>query len=453
VVTGSLRGGPIERGADLRLMPDDGQVRVRELQVHGLTVERAMQGRTALNVGGQGAALLQRGSVLAAGVDVVATDRLCVALVPPATFGGGEGRREKRAGSVPPDGARLRLHIGTDQVDARVSRRGRDGVHLGDGAATAILSLERPIAAAIGDPFVLRRPSPAAPAAGGRVLDPVPVRGVARRRLSPERLAVLAASVIAGGPDAVVRALLDVHGALRIERFAEATGGGGPLPEGVLVAGRLALAPDVAAALASVAVRDVAAHHAARPLETGIPLAVLREALGSVLRRTVSLDAAEVQPAAAAFVDALCVAGRLARTGDRIREPGRATALPQAVLEAMDRLETAVASASPPALSDAARAAACPPDGIRALEAAGRLVRLDDDLAIAASTFALLETTALDLASRGPLSPAAYRDAVGSSRKYVMAILEELDRRGVLARTADGHVPGPRAPRRSGARG
>jgi selenocysteine-specific elongation factor len=452
VVTGSLRGGPIERGAELRLMPDDGLVRVREVQIHGRSVERAMRGRTALNVGGQGAALVQRGSVLAAGPDVVATDRLCVALVPPTEWGRGEGRREGRAASIPADGARLRLHLGTDQVDARVSRRGRDGVDLGNGAATAVLSLERPVAAAIGDRFVLRRPSPAATAAGGRVLDPAPVRGVARRRLSPVRLAVLAASVTAGGPDAVVRTLLDVHGALRIERIAEATGGG-PLPEGILDAGRLALAPDVAAALASVGVREVAAHHAARPLETGIPLAVLREALGSVLRRSVSVDAADVHPAAAAFVDAMCIAGRLARTGDRIHEPGRATALPQAVVEAMERLETSLASASPPALADAARAAGCPPDGIRALEAAGRIVRLDDDLAFAASTFARLEATALDLASRGPLSPAAYRDAIGSSRRYVMAILEDLGRRGVLARTADGHVPGPQAPSRIGAGG
>jgi hypothetical protein len=64
------------------------------------------------------------------------------------------------------------------------------------------------------------------------------------------------------------------------------------------------------------------------------------------------------------------------------------------VLQAMDRLEAALASPAPPALAEAARATGCPPDGIRALEAAGRLVRLDDDLAFAASTFARLEAVA-----------------------------------------------------------
>jgi hypothetical protein len=62
-----------------------------------------------------------------------------------------------------------------------------------------------------------------------------------------------------------------------------------------------------------------------------------------------------------------------------------------------------------------------------------------------AAAFDDLARHAVELASREPLTPAALRDATGSSRKYVMAILEELDRRAVLRRTAAGHVPGPRA--------
>jgi hypothetical protein len=43
------------------------------------------------------------------------------------------------------------------------------------------------------------------------------------------------------------------------------------------------------------------------------------------------------------------------------------------------------------------------------------------------------------------VTPAALRDSTGTSRKYVMALLEELNRSGVLARTPGGHVRGPRA--------
>ena len=42
---------------------------------------------------------------------------------------------------------------------------------------------------------------------------------------------------------------------------------------------------------------------------------------------------------------------------------------------------------------------------------------------------------------------AALRGATGTSRKYVVALLEDLGRRGILTRTPAGHVPGPRAAR------
>jgi hypothetical protein len=103
--------------------------------------------------------------------------------------------------------------------------------------------------------------------------------------------------------------------------------------------------------------------------------------------------------------------------------------------------------AAPPSLEEAAAAAGCPPEGVRALAAEGRIVRLAPDLAWSTPTYHRLAALALEQARVGPLTPAAYRDATGTSRKYVMAILEDLGRRGILERTPDGHVPGPRAPR------
>ena len=111
----------------------------------------------------------------------------------------------------------------------------------------------------------------------------------------------------------------------------------------------------------------------------------------------------------------------------------------------MDRLVHALATETPPALGEAARAAGCPPEAIRDLERDGRIVVLEPDLAYAATTYRALETTALSLAATAPVTPAALRDATGTSRKYVMAILADLDRRGILRRTPDGHVPGSRA--------
>ena len=63
------------------------------------------------------------------------------------------------------------------------------------------------------------------------------------------------------------------------------------------------------------------------------------------------------------------------------------------------------------------------------------------------TTYRELEALAIRLADPGPLTPATLRDETGTSRKYVMAMLEDLDRRGILRRTPAGHVLGPRAPR------
>ena len=112
----------------------------------------------------------------------------------------------------------------------------------------------------------------------------------------------------------------------------------------------------------------------------------------------------------------------------------------------MDRLVAALATPAPPALTEAARSTGCPPGGIRELERTGRIVVLEPDLAYAMSTYKELAARALAMASTAPLTPAAFRDATGTSRKYVMAILEDLDRRAILRRTPDGHVPGPKAP-------
>jgi hypothetical protein len=113
---------------------------------------------------------------------------------------------------------------------------------------------------------------------------------------------------------------------------------------------------------------------------------------------------------------------------------------------AMDRLVASLAVPAPPPLGDAARAAGCPPTGVRELERTGRIVILAPDLAYAMTTYRDLTARALAMATRAPLTPAAYRDATGTSRKFVMAILEDLDRRAILRRTPDGHVPGPKAP-------
>ncbi len=423
VVTGSLRGGRVAAGDVLRLLPDGLEARVREVQVRGATVDAADGGRTALLIGGVEAAALRRGQVLATDPAVVATSRVLVAIRAPAGLGG-------RAGAVAPapgDRDRLRLHLGTGQAAALVVRGPREAIDLPDGSLLAILRLDAPIAAAAGDRFALRRPSPGSAAGGGVILDPTPPRGVARRRLTTGRAVALAAAV--GDADA----RLDLHGAVRS-------------------GSRWSLAPDVAAVLADRARAIVAEHHRQEPASPGISGAVLRQSLAISTRRLVTVGRAGAEEVARQVVEDTVIAGALARDGDTIRSAARAAGLPPETLAAMDRLETALSVAAPPSLADASRAAGCPPDGVRALEATGRIVRLEDDMAWAAGVYRDLVKRALAMAATAPLTPAAYRDATGSSRKFVMVILEDLDRRGLLRRTDAGHVLGPKTIARMQAR-
>ena len=453
VVTGSLRGGPIVEGDQLRVEPAGTTVRVRGVQVHHGNVHVATSGRAGLNVTGIGLEALARGSVLTAGAGIESSDRLLVALRAPARLSA--GRRRANASSWPPaDGVAARLHIGTAQVGAIVGRRGREAVELPDGTFAAILRLAEPVATFFGDRGVLRHPSPGEVIAGIRVLDPSPPRGVSRRRVSAERLAALAVGIAKSDVGRVRDAVVSLHGALTSSRVEAAAGALTRAPEpdrdgpGLRQAG-LVLAPDLREAIEAEAVSQVMAHHREHPLDVGLPIGAVRVALSSMLRRLAAVRRDE-RTAADAAIDAV-LAGlesrhRLVRDGDRLRDPDRTVGPTAELAAAMDRLLALLDVPAPPGLAAAAREAGCPPDGIRELEASGRIIRVESDLAWAAPAFQRLAARALDIARRVPLTPAALRDATGASRRYVVPVIEDLGRRGILIRTPAGHLPGPKAP-------
>ena len=419
VVTGTLHGGAVDDGASLRREPGGAQIRVRGMHVHNHAVARHAGGRTALNVTGLPVEGLRRGDVLTDGSGVLAvrgTDRLLIELHP-SVLPGSVPRR------TPGRSARLRLHLGTDQLDAAMRPiTPRPGM--------AVLTLERATAAFRGARGVLREPASGFVVAGLSVLDLQPPRGISRRRMTADRLDGLAAAIAIRDAVAIEDATVALHGAW--------------------VAGvAMRLAADVRVTLEAAALELVAAHHRDAPMSAGLPLPRARVALLKRLRSLATIerrDAAAAQAAVAGLVDGLVAEGRLARQGEGLRDPARQESVPSELLAAMARLEAALSVPAPPTLDDAAAAAGCPPEGIRALQAEGRIIVLGPGLAWAMPTFHRLAGAALQQARVAPLSPAAFRDATGTSRKYVLAILEDLDRRGILQRTPEGHVPGPRAP-------
>jgi selenocysteine-specific elongation factor len=408
IATGTLRGHPLIAGTALRLVPGDRTVRVREVQVHGHTVDAAGPGRTAVNLAGVAADAVERGMVLTDDPRVRSTDRWLVVL-----------------STALPDRGRVRLHLGTAALDAGVGRGGRDAIELADGRSVAILRLPAPVAVSIGDRFVLRRGSGVARIVGGVVIDDRAARGLSRRRQTVERVRRLAVAVEGHDDREIDGALTDLHG----YRPRDAAGE------------NETLATDVQADLRT----EILAAVGAGP----IGLTEARSLATRLLRRRVSIDRTDAEAVGSAIVGQLVSGGQLERAGTMIGKPGATrvaepTADPSLV-PAMDRLERSLDQVAPPSLRDTARAVGCPPEGIRELERTGRIVVLEPDLAYATTTFRRLAGTAVAMADSEPLTPAGFRDATGTSRRYVLAILSELDRRAILRRTPDGHVPGPRS--------
>lgn len=429
VVTGSSRGAPVRTGDAVGILPGSTLARVRAIQVHDAAVDASSEpGRLALNLAGVDRDRVHRGQVVISrtegdteGHDAFApfeTDRLLVALDRPAALPG----RPLGDPWPPRDATELRLHVGTDQVGVRIGRRGR----LADASGPepfALLRLDRAVASAIGERFVLRRPRPAGLLAGGVVLDADVPRGRARARLRRDRLVRLVAAVATGDAASVAAARLELHG----------------------VNGSM-LAPDVQLSARSALLDRVAEYHEGHPDRPGLPLSSARSCVAAAIGARVSVEPATLARLAEATLAIALAQDALEQLGDKIRSSSFTAPVTDPQTEQAGAALVALLDVpAPPPLAVAADQVGCSADVLRVLEQEGRIVVIGTDLAWSADSFEQLRDAALALADAGPLTPAVLRDATGTSRKYVLALLEELDRRGILKRTPAGHVRGPRA--------
>ncbi|MGH7845752.1 MAG: SelB C-terminal domain-containing protein, partial [Candidatus Binatia bacterium] len=75
---------------------------------------------------------------------------------------------------------------------------------------------------------------------------------------------------------------------------------------------------------------------------------------------------------------------------------------------------------------------------VRVLEREGKIVRVTTDLAFVSSYIDKIRVDLYKhLSSHGEVTAAAFRDLIGSSRKYAIGLLEYFDRTGVTTRVGD----------------
>lgn len=429
VVTGTLVSGSLALADELETLPPGRRCRVRGLQVHGQSLEEVAAGnRVAVNLTGVEVTELARGDVLAAPGTLRASSLLDVQLqlLP--------GEKPLR------NDARLRAHVASAEVLARVRLLGPGELAPG-GTGVAQLRLERPAAAGRGDRLVLRSYSPERTLGGARVLDPLPPRRRPADRGRLERAAALPEGDAAGA----ALLLLDEAGEgglpaeLLAARLTLPRRSLGPLLEGLPAARSLGggagwIAAEALARMAQRSVAELKQFHARQPLRAAMGREELksrvfaRAAEGALEAVLADLAAAGTAQAAA---DGVALAGhgvRLSREEQSARE-----ALLQAALAGGYRgLEN---------LADLGRDTGALERVARLLVGDGELQRLGDGLLLHRQR---LEELKAEIRRRWPpgarLDVAGFKELTGLSRKYVIPLLEYLDRERVTRRSGADRV-------------
>ena len=161
VVTGSVSSGAACLGDEMMIEPGAIPVRIRGLQNHDRAVENVRRGqRAAVNLVGVHHRQVQRGHELTTPGQLKPSKLLTTSLTLLAS-----AARPLKSRS------RIRLHIGTAEVLARVNLLGAERLEPG-GQSAAQLYLNEPCVTAWSQPFILRRESPMMTIGGGQVLAP-----------------------------------------------------------------------------------------------------------------------------------------------------------------------------------------------------------------------------------------------------------------------------------------
>lgn len=411
IVTGTLSAGTISVGDRLQLR--DEPVTVRALQSLGRDVGHAVApARLALNLRRVERDDIARGDALLTPDAWWWTDRLDARLttIEDADPAGRPGSPDRLA-------SQLVLHVGTAAVPARLRPLGASasaGADPRDGVVR--LSLARPLPMQAGDRGVLRDPGRHAVAAGVLVLDadppPLTRRGAAARRAADLKGAtgVLSAEAELARRGVVRRADLLRLGAPATDLDTAGIAVGDWLVDPRHWARWLHDLPDV-----------LAAHAAATPLDPGMPVAALRRALEIP---DAALAEAVLKAADITILDGRAVAARAAPTS-----LGPAEAGVRAVEQALRHHPFAAPERDTLAAHGLGRRE------LAAAERAGRLVRVSDDIVLLPD--AIERAVAVLRALPQPFPTGVARQALGTTRRVAVPLLEYLDAHGRTRRDGD----------------
>ncbi|GIF14898.1 selenocysteine-specific translation elongation factor [Actinoplanes teichomyceticus] len=384
VVTGTLGAGTLRTGDELELTGAAKPVRVRGLQSLGAPVAGiAAVARVAVNLRGVDRDAVARGAALLTPGRFRLTDLIDVRV------------HGDPVAALP---ATVTLHAGSAAVPVRVRPLGAD---------TARLRLAQPLPLRIGDRALLRDPGRHHVAGGVTVLDVAPP-GLRRRGAAAARAATLAG--LDGTPDPA--------GELRRRRLAHRDDllRMGVVPSAAPVAGPWHADPEHWSALGARLAEEVTDYVTTHPLEPGAPVEMLRHRLGlpdrtlveALVRPPLAVRAGRVAPARSG------VPAELADAVGRAFDPAREFVAP----EARRLAELGLGARQ---LGAAVRLGLLVQLAPNVVLPAGAPDRAADVLAVLPQPFTLSEA----------------RQALDTSRRVAVPLLELLDRTGATRRLPD----------------
>jgi selenocysteine-specific elongation factor len=432
IVRGAIFSGQVRVGEEVEVVPKGIVTRVRSLHTYGKPTEIAVAGqRAAMNLGGVERETTERGDVVCHPTTLRASDRMDVAL-----------RLLPSAPRPLKDGAPVRFHIGTAERIGRVFFFDRNELKPSE-ETFAEIRLDKPVACAWGDLFVIRSYSPMVTLGGGKVIEPHPLQR-RRRRVAEEfhRIAEKSRSE----KDFVVTLLREHPNGVTVREIAQrlflSTERARQIAD-ELIADGIAFSLDGQTLLWQEQVRrlqdsiivTLRGFHTERPLRRGMP----KETLRSLVAPDMAVNLFET------LLQHFAQTGVIVVERETVRLPTHEIRLTEEQRQWAERMERKAKTAgfAPPELEELLAEF---PDREQAMDLLswlveqGRLVRVAE-FVVHPETIERAKQLARQLCERhGSFTASQFREAADTTRKYAVPLLEFLDQLGVTVRRGDVRV-------------
>ena len=429
VVTGTAVSGSVAQESQVEILPAGLKAKVRGLQSHGRSIERAFAGqRVAINLQGIQKEELKRGDVV----------------VEPGLFSPTHAVDAKLIllKEAPPlkNRTRVHFHLSTSEVVGRIILYDREELESG-GSSYCQIRLESPVVAVSGDRFIIRRFSPVDTIGGGIVLDPK-----ARKRRRKEGLEDLKVYERGGLEDKIATkvrrsgirgmTLRSVHGWIKADRGEIDAAVKGLKDGGVIVQfDERLIHREVSDGLRERIIDTLSRFHRNNPLKPGMSKEVLR----SLLR----LDQRTFQ-GILSVIDDVAVEKDTVRLAEfRVAVTGRFTEIKEETLKLLSR--NGFQPATKEELAEHFRLSTREMDDILKLMAQeGSLTRITDSIYLTREDYErMLATLREHFSKKDSMTVGEFRDILGTTRKFALPFLEHLDSHKITMRVGDLRKPHP----------